>query len=119
MYETSSPLLRQDHASGMEHGHVQTPRSSPEAIWSLTTEPSQPWPRYRKVSPIRMIIGAEHENNSPLFVHYRRVWPCDGLSSMLRAGAMPPQTQYRRPGTITSMSTRDGFMPSLVRPICC
>ena len=28
----------QDHASGMEHGHVQTPGSSPEAIWSLNGE---------------------------------------------------------------------------------
>jgi len=36
MYETSSPILWQDHASGMEHRHVQTPGSSPEAIWSVT-----------------------------------------------------------------------------------
>ena len=35
MYEKSSPILRQDHASRMEHGQVQTPGPSPKAIWSL------------------------------------------------------------------------------------
>src|SRR5215469_15401945 len=39
MYETSSPILWQHHAAGMEHGHVQALRSSPETIWSLIAAP--------------------------------------------------------------------------------
>jgi hypothetical protein len=44
MYETSSPILWQHHAAGMEHGYVQTRRSSPEAIWSLIREEFLPYP---------------------------------------------------------------------------
>lgn len=57
MYEPSSPILWQDHASGMEHGHVQTPRSSPKAVWGLIDRNCPVWLAWQALLFMRLVAA--------------------------------------------------------------
>jgi hypothetical protein len=52
-------------------GAVRAVRSFDE-VCGLFPEPTS------NKGPGKLLIGAEHENRNTLFVHYGRIWPCDG-----------------------------------------